>query len=475
MKKRTSKSAGIAKCPTGIHGLDEITDGGLPQGRPTLVCGSAGSGKTLLAMEFIVRGACDYDEPGIFIAFEETEDDLAANFASLGFDLPALIREKRIALDYVHVERSEIEETGEYNLEGLFLRLAGAADSVGAKRVAIDSFEALFAGLSNEAIVRAELRRLFAWLKDRGLTAVITAERGHDDSLTRYGIEEYVSDCVILLDHRVINQIATRRLRVVKYRGASHGTNEYPTMIDETGLSVLPISSLSLDYGVSKQRVSSGITALDGMLGGKGYYRNSSVLITGAAGTGKTSFATAFADAACRRDERCLYLAYEESPAEIMRNMSSIGYDLAAWVKEGRLHFHAVRSTIYGLEQHLVAVHKLVEDLRPDCVLMDPVTNLTAVGVKTDVTAMLMRVIDYLKQAGIMALFTSLTDGDSPISTSNIDVSSLMDTWLLLRQDMTGGDYRRSLFILKSRGMPHSSAVREFRLTDNGIELENTE
>ncbi|HNR12620.1 MAG TPA: circadian clock protein KaiC, partial [Thermodesulfobacteriota bacterium] len=442
MRARKRPSAGIAKCPTGIRGLDEVTNGGLPRGRPTLLCGGAGSGKTLLAMEFIVRGARDYGEPGVFVSFEETSDELAANVASLGFDLPTMVKQKQLELDYVRIERSEIEETGEYDLSGLFVRLASAVESVGAKRVALDSLEALFAGLPNEAILRAELRRLFSWLKQRGLSAVITAEQGRG-TLTRYGMEEYVSDCVIFLDHRVVNQVATRRLRIVKYRGSAHGTNEYPTMIDETGLSVLPISSLGLDYVVSKQRISTGVAELDAMFGDKGYYRGSSVLISGTAGTGKSSFAAAFADEACRRGERCLYLAYEESPPQIVRNMASIGFDLAHWVKQERLRFHAVRSTLYGLEQHLVAIHKLVEEFGPDCVVMDPVTNLTSIGDRAEITAMLSRVIDYLKQQGITAVFTSLTEGGSANEGTDVGISSLMDTWLEVRQEKVSGERRR--------------------------------
>jgi circadian clock protein KaiC len=465
------RSTGIAKCPTGIAGLDEITYGGLPRGRPTLVCGGAGSGKTLLAMEFVVRGARDFGESGVFVSFEETSEELAANMASLGFDLPALVKQKKLALDYVRIERSEIQETGEYNLEGLFVRLASAIDEVGAKRVALDSLEALFAGLPNEAILRAELRRLFQWLKQRGVTAVITAEQGRN-ALTRHGMEEYISDCVIFLDHRVFNQIATRRLRVVKYRGTSHGTNEYPTMIDASGLSVLPVSSLGLDYGVTSERVSTGVEALDSMFDGKGYYRGSSVLIAGGAGTGKTSFAAAFADAVCRRGEHCLYLAYEESPAQIARNMASIGIDLAGWVKSGRLRFHAVRSTLYGLEQHLVAIRGLVEVARTDCVVMDPITNLGSIGGTAEIAAMLTRVIDYLKQTGMTAVFTSLSAAGAACGQTDACVSSLMDTVLLLEQDHATGDRGRSLFIMKSRGMAHSNAVREFKFTRHGIELE---
>ncbi len=462
--------AGLEKCPTGIQGLDEITNGGLPRGRPTLVCGGAGSGKTLLAMEFIVRGIRDYGEPGVFMAFEETEADLTKNVTSLGFDLQDLVDRKLLDLDYVPIERSEIEETGEYDLEGLFVRLNSMIDEVGAKRVAIDTIEALFAGLPNEGILRAELRRLFRWLKEKGVTAVITGEQG-ERTLTRHGLEEYVSDCVIFLDHRVINQIATRRLRVVKYRGSSHGTNEYPTMIDEHGLSVLPISSLGLDYGASTERISSGVERLDVMLGGRGYYRGSSVLVSGVAGTGKTSLAAAFVDAACRRGERCLYLALEEAPAQIIRNMASIGYHLDQWVHEGLLRFHGVRSTLYGLEQHLVSLHNLVNEFHPSAVIMDPITNLMAVGEPAEVKSMLTRMIDFLKNKGITAFFTSLTEGGGPVEQTEVGVSSLMDTWLLLRNVEMGAERNRLLFILKSRGMAHSNQVREFRLTDTGIQL----
>ncbi len=486
MKTRTARPAGavkgvtgapkchdgIAKCPTGIRGLDEVTRGGLPRGRPTLVCGTAGSGKTLLAMEFIVRGARDFDEPGVFMSFEETSDELSANVSSLGFDLPALVARGKLALDHVRIERSEIEETGEYDLEGLFVRLGHAIDSIGAKRVALDSLEALFAGLPNEAILRAELRRLFLWLKARGVTAVITGEQG-DRTLTRHGLEEYVSDCVLFLDHRVVSQVATRRLRIIKYRGTAHGTNEYPTMIDETGLSILPISSIGLEYAVSKQRVSTGLPGLDAMFGGKGYYRSTSVLISGMAGTGKSSFAATFVDAACRRGERCLYLAFEEASAQIVRNMSSIGIGLEPWVRDGRLRFHAVRSTLCGLEEHLVTLRKLVDEFHPHCVVIDPITNLSAIGGRIEIAAMMTRLVDFLKMHGTTAIFTSLTEGGHHEMQSESGISSLMDTWMLLRQMEGDGDRRRSLYILKSRGMAHSGCVRAFRLTSRGIRFDD--
>jgi circadian clock protein KaiC len=464
--------SGIEKCPTGIRGLDEITAGGLPRGRPTLVCGGAGSGKTLLAMEFIVRGIRDYGEPGIFVAFEETEEELSQNVRSLGFDLDALVRRKQLAMDYIRIERSEIEETGEYNLEGLFIRLGAMIDRIGAKRIAIDTIEVLFAGLLNEAIVRAELRRLLRWLKDKGVTAVITGEQG-ERTLTRHGLEEYVSDCVIFLDHRLINQIATRRLRIVKYRGSAHGTNEYPTMIDQRGLSVLPISSLGLDYGAGTQRISSGVGRLDAMLGGRGYYRGSSVLVSGTAGSGKTSLAAAFIDAACRRGQRCLYVALEEAPAQIIRNMASIHFSLGRWVDKGLLRFHGVRSTLYGLEQHLVTLHSLVNEFHPSAVVVDPLTNLMIVGESAEVKSMLTRMIDYLKNLGITAFFTSLTEGGGPAEQTEVGVSSLMDTWLLLRNVEAGAERNRLLFILKSRGMAHSNQVREFLLSDEGIRLKD--
>ncbi|MBC8019380.1 MAG: circadian clock protein KaiC [Verrucomicrobia bacterium] len=457
----------LEKCPTGIRGLDDITRGGLPRGRPTLVCGGTGCGKTLLALEFIVRGIQEFDEPGVFMSFEETSEELAKNVASLGFDLEGLIRSKKLAMDYVHVERSEIEETGEYDLEGLFIRLNAMIEETGAKRVGIDSLEALFAGLPNEAILRSELRRLFRWLKDKGVTTVITGEQGNNE-LTRHGLEEYVSDCVIFLNHRVVNRIGTRLLRIVKYRGSSHGTNEYPTMIDEHGLSVLPISSLGFDYPVTTKRVSTGIDRLDAMLGGKGYYSGSSVLISGTAGTGKSSLAAAFADAACRRGERCLYVAFEEAPAQITRNMASINFDLKQWTKKGSLRFHAIRSTLCGLEQHLGSMIKLISEFHPTVVVIDPVTNLSAIGSTEEIKAMLTQVIDFCKNKGITALFTSLTE----MEQTEMGVSSLMDTWVLLRNVETpSGERNRLLFVHKSRGMAHSSQVREFVLSDKGIQL----
>ncbi len=463
---------GLAKAPTGIQGLDEITGGGLPMGRPTLVCGTAGCGKTLLGMEFLVRGASEFGEPGVFMAFEETARDLTENVRSLGFDLEELTRQKKVIVDYVRIERHEIEETGDYDLEGLFVRLGHAIDSIGAKRVVLDTIETLFSGLSNTAILRSELRRLFCWLKERGVTAIITAERG-EGQLTRHGLEEYVSDCVILLDHRVIDQVSTRRIRIVKYRGTTHGTNEYPFLIDEDGISVLPITSLGLQHAASNERISTGIPRLDSMLAGKGYYRGTTVLISGNAGTGKTSMAAQFALAACERGEKCLYFAFEESPGQIVRNMRSIGLDLAPWVEKGLLRFHAIRSTLHGLETHLAAFHKVTQEFEPQVVIFDPIDSVVQAGTLKDAAAMLNRLIDFLKVQGITALLTNLTFGSNALENSGVDVSSIVDTWMSVRDVELGGERNRVLYVLKSRGMAHSNQVREFLLTDRGIELQD--
>jgi circadian clock protein KaiC len=460
----------IKKAATGIQGLDEITDGGLPQGRPTLICGGAGSGKTLLAASFLVNGARLYGEHGVLMTFEENGDEIASDVASLGFDLPGLVDEGKLFIDYVRVERSEIEETGEYDLEGLFVRLDHAIRSTGAKRIVLDTIESLFSGLSNANILRAELRRLFRWLKDRGMTAVITAERG-EGTLTRQGLEEYVSDAVILLDHRVTEQVSTRRLRVVKYRGSHHGTNEYPFLIDRDGLSVLPVTSLGLEHDASGERISSGVRALDQMLAGNGYFRGSTVLVSGTAGTGKTSLAAHFADAACRRGERVLYFLFEESPNQLVRNMRSIGIDLKPWVDTGLLKFLAERPSRAGLETHLASMYQAVRDFNPSVTIVDAVTNLLTVGTQNDVHAMLMRVIDYLKVRGVTGLFSSLTCGSSSYEETQTGISSLMDTWIVMTVDEVDRERRRFLRILKSRGMAHSNRVHSFALTDHGMRL----
>jgi circadian clock protein KaiC len=469
-RKLKGNDRGLAKSPSGINGLDEITGGGLPKGRPTLICGSAGAGKTLFAMEFLVRGATEHNEPGVFVSFEELPQELTQNVASLGFDLDKLQQQRKLSIDFVRVERSEIEETGEYDLEGLFVRLGYAIDSIKAKRVVLDTIETLFAGLSNASILRAELRRLFRWLKDKGVTAIITGERG-EGQLTRHGLEEYVSDCVILLDHRVIDQVSTRRLRVVKYRGSTHGTNEYPFLIEADGISVMPVTSMGLQHEVSRERVPSGIPALDEMLGGEGFYCGSSVLISGTAGTGKTSISSRFAEASCQRGEKVLYFAFEESPGQIMRNMASIGIHLAPYLKKGLLRYEAMRPMAYGLEMHLARMHKMIEEFGPATVVIDPVSNLSTVGTTADVTAMLVRLIDFLKGRQITAVLTNLTNAGGRMEATDAHISSLIDTWILLRDIELGGERNRGLYILKSRGMAHSNQIREFRLNERGINL----
>ncbi|MDB5290131.1 MAG: circadian clock protein KaiC [Phycisphaerales bacterium] len=460
----------LPKCPTGIAGLDEITLGGLPRGRPTLVCGGAGCGKSLFGIEFLVRGVTQFNEPGVLMTFEEPVRDVAQNVTSLGFDLDSLIARKKLVLDHVRVERNEIEESGDYDLEGLFIRLNYAIDSIGAKRVVLDTLESLFSGLTNHAILRAELRRLFGWLKTKGVTAIITGERG-ESTLTRQGLEEYVSDCVISLDHRVTEQVSTRRLRVVKYRGSIHGTNEYPFLIDEDGISVLPVTSAGLEHEASSERVPTGVKDLDAMLGGKGYFRGSSILVSGTAGTGKSTLAAHFAEATCRRGERCLYFAFEESPHQILRNMRSIGIDLGRHIENGKLRFHASRPTLYGLETHLATVHKQITDFGPRAVVVDPISNLTVAGSMFEVRAMLLRLIDFLKMRQITALLTNLTGGGQVLEGTDLSVSSLVDTWLLLREIEHNGERNRGLYVLKSRGMAHSNQVREFLITDSGVKL----
>jgi circadian clock protein KaiC len=469
-KKEDNNQSTLPKTATGISGLDEITGGGLPKGRASLVAGDAGCGKTLLSLEFIVKGALIYNEPGVFVAFEEKTEELAMNVASLGFDLNQLQKDKMIKLDHVHIEKSEIEETGEYDLDGLFIRLGYAIDSIGAKRVVLDTIENLFSGLNNQGILRAELRRLFHWLKDKGVTAIITAERG-EGSLTRQGIEEYVSDCVILLDHRVINQISTRRLRIVKYRGSVHGTNEYPFLIDEDGISVLPVTSLKLEKAVTSGRISSGIQALDHMLGGHGFFKGSSILVSGTAGTGKTSIAAYFANQACSDGKKCIYFAFEESPRQIIRNMRSIGMDLEKHEKMGLLKFHASRPTLYGLEMHLVAIYKMIRNFKPEVVILDPITNLITIGSVSEVKAMLIRLIDFLQDEQITVLFTALTLNTIVSEQTDEGVSSLVDAWLLVRDIEFNGERNRGMYIMKSRGMKHSNQVREFVITDKGLDL----
>ena len=469
-KSKTATHQQLPKTPTGITGLDEITHGGLPKGRTSLVCGAAGSGKTLLSLEFIIKGALDYNEPGVFMAFEEKADELTANVASLGFDLEKLQKSKMLKIDHVNIDRSEIEETGEYDLDGLFIRLGFAIDSIGAKRVVLDTLENLFSGLENEAIIRAELRRLFTWLKEKGVTAVITGEKG-EGSYTRHGLEEYVSDCVIFLEHRVNNKISTRILRIVKYRGTVHGTNEYPFLIDEDGISVLPVTSLQLDHEASKERISTGIPSLDQMLGGLGFYRGSSILISGTAGTGKTSIAACFAHESCRRNERCLYFAFEESPQQIIRNMAEVGLDLKADIDKGLLQMHTARPTLHGLEMHLVDIHKKIKAFRPRTVILDPITNFISVGSVSEVKLMLIRLIDFLQAQQITVLFTALSLNTVVNEQTDEGVSSLVDAWLLIKDIEFNGERNRGIYIMKSRGMKHSNQVREFTISEEGLAL----
>lgn len=459
----------MEKAPTGIAGFDAITGGGLPAGRPSLICGGAGCGKTIFAMEFLVHGAQEYGEPGVFLAFEETPDDLATNVASLGYDLAALQEQKLLAIDHVHIDPSEIHEAGQYTLDGLFVRLELAVKSVKAKRVVIDTLEVLFGALKDDGILRAELQRLFRWIKENGLTAVITAERG-GGALTRHGLEEYVSDCVVLLDQRIDDASATRRMRVVKYRGSTHGVNEYPFLIDEHGFSVMPMTSVQLDYHVSNERISTGVADLDAMLGTEGYYRTSTIMVSGAAGTGKSSLAARLVDAACARGEKAIMFALEESPAQVIRNMRSVGIDLDQWRKKGLLTIQATRPSLYGLEMHLVSMHKLIETFEPRVVVVDPISSLDTAGSSRDVKAMMVRLFDALKLKQITGFMTYLTT-PSRVEATDIGISSLIDTWLEVRDLESHGERTRGLYVIKSRGMPHSNQVREFVIDDNGIHL----
>ncbi|MGA7128126.1 MAG: circadian clock protein KaiC [Chthoniobacterales bacterium] len=470
MRKATSRLTLLKKAPTGIHGFDDVTDGGLPAGRPTLVCGSAGCGKSLFGLEFLFRGATQYGEPGVLMTFEERAEDIAKNVASLGFDTDALIGEKKLIIDFVKIDRGEIEEHGEYDLEGLFIRLAHSIAAIGAKRVVLDTIEALFAGLSDQAVLRSELRRLFGWLKERGMTTVITGERA-GGQLTRQGLEEFISDCVILLDHRVVGQISTRRLRVVKYRGSTHGTNEYPFLIDENGISILPITSFGLEYEVSRERVPTGVPGLDEMLGGLGYYRGSTVLLSGTAGTGKTSMAAHLAQVTCARGERCLFFSFEESASQILRNMRTIGIDLQPFLRKDILRVHSSRPTVSGLEMHLVRMHKLIGQFQPSVVIVDPVSNLQTAGSKEDTTNLFVRLVDFLKKNGILGFLVSLTGGASPLEATDEAISSMVDTWLLLRDLESNGERNKVIYVLKSRGMDHSNQLREFHITSKGVKL----
>jgi circadian clock protein KaiC len=468
-----AKKSGLKKCPTGIKGFDEITEGGLPCDRITLLSGSTGTGKTLLGIDFLINGATNYNEPGVFMSFEENQNELFEDVASLNLDLQSLVTEKKLVLEYVVLERRDMQSDGEFNLEGLFVRLELAIDSIDARRVVLDSIDSLFGGISDLGILRLEIKRLFRWLKNKKVTTLITGETTQG-TYTRHGLEAYISDCILFVDNRVHEQISTRRMRVIKYRGSNHGTNEYPFVIDKNGLSVIPITSAGLDHPGSSERLSTGIPSLSAMFNGGGYTRGSTVLASGTAGTGKTSLAAAFAVESCKRGERCLFLSYEESPGQLIENMSSIGFDLAPLIKSGLLMIVSTRPSFFGLEMHLLDLYKMLDDFKPRAVIIDPLTSLMGQGNQLEVQSMLTRMIDALKSQGITGFFTSLVSSTQPNDTSGeIGVSSLIDTWIVVREleESEGRKRIRGLYIVKSRGMGHSSDVHKLVMSDSGLTL----
>ncbi len=471
-KKSSSNRNQLQKCPTGIKGFDEITEGGLPKNRTTLVSGGAGSGKTLLGIDFLINGATNYNEPGIFMSFEETEDELYKDVASLNLDLKGLVSKKKILVEHVVLERRDVQEK-EFNLEGLLIRLENAIHSIGAKRVVLDSIESLFAGFTDIGILRVEIKRLFRWLKEKQVTAIVTGEPS-DGFYTRQGLEEFVSDCIILLDNRVKEQISVRRIRVVKYRGSKHGTNEYPFVIDNQGLSVIPITSAGLDQPGTAKRVSTGVSSFDKLFKGGGYTRGSTVLASGTAGTGKTSLAAAFAVASCKRGERCLYLSYEGSAGQLAQNMKSIGFEMEPLIKKGLLKIVSTRPSFFGLETHLLDLYKMIADFKPQAVVIDPLTSLIGQQNPVEIQSMITRLIDLLKTNGITGFFTSLVPStEQNDSSGEIGVSSLIDTWIVVRalEEDEGRRRIRGLYIVKSRGMGHSSDVHKIVLSDDGINI----
>ena len=470
---RTPKRDQLHKCPTGVKGLDEVTEGGLPKNRTTLICGGAGSGKTLLGLDFLINGATHYGEPGVFMSFEETKDELYQDVASLNLNLKGLVSKKKIFLDHVVLEHRDIQGS-DFNLEGLFIRLEHAIDSIGAKRVVLDSIESPFASITDPGMLRLEVKRLFQWLKKKHVTAIVTGEPGKD-SYSRHGLEEYISDCIIFLDNRVSEQISVRRIRVVKYRGSNHGTNEYPFVIDQAGLSVIPITSAALDQPGTSKRVSTGVASLDRLFVGGGYTKGSTVLASGTAGTGKTSLAAAFARETCKRGERCLFLSYEESSGQLVQNMGSIGIHLGPWIKTGLLRVTSTRPSLFGLEKHLLDLYKTITEFKPAAVVIDPLTSLLAEGSPRELQSMITRMIDLLKSKGITGFFTSLVSSTARNDTSGeIGVSSLIDTWIIVREleEDQGKRRIRGLYVVKSRGMNHSSDVHKLVLSNEGINLE---
>ena len=476
LKTENLKSNGIQlqKCLTGIKGFDEITAGGLPKNRVTLISGGPGAGKTLLGIDFLVNGVTSYNERGVFMSFEETEAELYEDVASLNLDFHGLVLKKEIAFEYVLLDRSDIQGKGEFNLEGIFIRLELAIDAIGAKRVVLDSIESLFAGITDLGILRLEIKRLFRWLKQKQVTSIITGEQGKD-SFTRHGLEEFVSDCIILLDNRVRQQISTRRIRVIKYRGSNHGTNEYPFVIDKDGLSVIPITSAGLDHPGSAEKVSTGVPTLDEMFAGGGYTRGSTVLVSGTAGTGKTSLAVAFAVERCKQGERCLYVSYEESPGQLVQNMRSVGFDLEKWTKKGLLKIVSTRPAFFGLEMHLLDLYKILAGFDPSAVVIDPLTSLIGQAEESEIQSMLTRMIDALKSKGITGVFTSLVSSSASNDTSGeIGVSSLIDTWIVVREleENMGNRRTRGLYIAKSRGTGHSNDIHKLVFSDDGIDLQ---
>ncbi|WP_240236172.1 circadian clock protein KaiC [Nocardioides sp. CFH 31398] len=458
----------LEKAATGIEGFDDITFGGLPRARATIVTGAAGSGKSMFGVEFLAQGARAYGEPGVLLSFEETADELVANAASIGVDLRAMADEGTLVVDSAAGDLDDLVQSGAFDLEGLLLRLAAAIDAVGARRVVLDTVETLFSTLPDETTVRREFARLLRWLKERDLTVVVTAERGQQGRLTRHGIEEYVSDCVVVLDHRVEDEVATRRMRVAKYRGSPHGTNEFPFLISGRGLVVMPLHHDELTE-VSEERVSLGIPELDTMVGG-GVFRGSTIMISGSAGTGKTSIAACAADAACRRGEKALFLSFEEPSGQVVRNMRSIGLDLQHWIDKGLLVVQHMRPAITGLEAHLASLHMILDEHPAEVVVLDAVASLSR-GVASYASASAVaRDIAMLRLRGATTVLTALA-GTHDDPHTDVSASSLVDAWLLVRNVENDGERNRLLMTIKNRGSFHSNQVREFLLTDDGPRL----